>query len=361
MNNSVYRFTLDVQKSWSQTSIPVKQGDTKRDLHITLSDGGTPFIINDGCLANFVGKKADGTTLYNTCEVEENNTVIYKFTEQTSNVPGVVDCEIEVIDTDSKVIASGKFILVVDERVNAISEVVSADEAETIRDYLLNEAARVKAESERENAEATRKAFYDGFSGKLSENTEALRSLKMLVGESLPEGVTEKTVIAYIKSVAGELASEIKNRGTAISEALKTARGYADTKKGEAQQYTDGKVTYLQGEISTAKENAISESKTYTDNKVAELVNGAPETLDTLDELAAALDDNKDIVEVLNSAIGSKVSTEVFNTKVAELEGDMAGKLNAKFEAISDNVIRFVVANPDGSIEAKEIATGGSY
>ena len=45
---------------------------------------------------------------------------------------------------------------------------------------------------------------------------------------------------------------------------------------------------------------------TYVDEKVADLVNGAPETLDTLDELAAALKDNKDIVDILNNSIGVK-------------------------------------------------------
>ena len=47
-------------------------------------------------------------------------------------------------------------------------------------------------------------------------------------------------------------------------------------------------------------------SETYVDEKVAALVNGAPDTLDTLDELAAALKDNKDIVTVLENAIATK-------------------------------------------------------
>ena len=44
----------------------------------------------------------------------------------------------------------------------------------------------------------------------------------------------------------------------------------------------------------------------YVDNSIAELVDGAPETLDTLNELSAALKDNADIVDVLNQSIGSK-------------------------------------------------------
>ena len=50
-------------------------------------------------------------------------------------------------------------------------------------------------------------------------------------------------------------------------------------------------------------------SETYVDNKVAALVNGAPATLDTLDELAAALKDNKDIVTVLENSIATKQNT----------------------------------------------------
>ena len=48
--------------------------------------------------------------------------------------------------------------------------------------------------------------------------------------------------------------------------------------------------------------------KEYTDTAIANLVNGAPETLDTLDELASALNDNVDILDVLNESIGTKAS-----------------------------------------------------
>ena len=44
----------------------------------------------------------------------------------------------------------------------------------------------------------------------------------------------------------------------------------------------------------------------YVDNSIAELVDGAPETLDTLNELSAALKDNADIIDVLNQSISSK-------------------------------------------------------
>lgn len=47
----------------------------------------------------------------------------------------------------------------------------------------------------------------------------------------------------------------------------------------------------------------------YVDNQVAALVNSAPETLDTLGELAEAFQENKEVVDVLNEAIATKYSS----------------------------------------------------
>ena len=50
-------------------------------------------------------------------------------------------------------------------------------------------------------------------------------------------------------------------------------------------------------------------SKQYTDQKVGQLVNGAPETLDTLKEVADAIAQNKNVVDALNAAIGTKADS----------------------------------------------------
>ena len=48
----------------------------------------------------------------------------------------------------------------------------------------------------------------------------------------------------------------------------------------------------------------------FVKSVVNELINGAPETLDTLKELADAIEDNKDVVDALNDAINKKVDKE---------------------------------------------------
>lgn len=53
---------------------------------------------------------------------------------------------------------------------------------------------------------------------------------------------------------------------------------------------------------------ALSNAQTYTDGKIADLINSAPTTLDTLGEIATAMAENADVVEALNDAIRSKAS-----------------------------------------------------
>ena len=48
----------------------------------------------------------------------------------------------------------------------------------------------------------------------------------------------------------------------------------------------------------------------YVDTKIANLVNSAPETLDTLGELATAFQENEEVVDVLNQAITTKYSAD---------------------------------------------------
>lgn len=65
----------------------------------------------------------------------------------------------------------------------------------------------------------------------------------------------------------------------------------------------------------TAEERELwNGANAYTDTAIANLVNSAPETLDTLGELATAFQENKEVVDVLNEAITTKADkTEVEN------------------------------------------------
>lgn len=56
------------------------------------------------------------------------------------------------------------------------------------------------------------------------------------------------------------------------------------------------------------------QSSGYTDQKIADLINGAPTTLDTLGEIAKAMEDNKSVVDALHAAIGKKANEAEFDS-----------------------------------------------
>lgn len=57
-----------------------------------------------------------------------------------------------------------------------------------------------------------------------------------------------------------------------------------------------------------AASDALTQAKSYADTKISALVNSAPETLDTLGELAAAMTENADAIESLESIAASKAN-----------------------------------------------------
>lgn len=157
MNYSTYSFTLDLHETQAQVSLPVKFGDTGRKLYITLTDGGSPYILNEGSRAVLSARKADGNTLFNNCTIDlKNATIMYTFTEQTTNCEGITQCEIIIYGSNGEEIGSPRFIMVVDKRVIYDGDIVSQSEKDKIAAMIAAETAREEAEGLRKSAEETR-------------------------------------------------------------------------------------------------------------------------------------------------------------------------------------------------------------
>lgn len=78
-------------------------------------------------------------------------------------------------------------------------------------------------------------------------------------------------------------------------------------------KYNGEEVDHLLAKIEQAPDAIASEA--YVQTEVANLVNSAPETLDTLGEVAKAIQDNETVVDALNSAIGEKANkSDIPNT-----------------------------------------------
>lgn len=71
----------------------------------------------------------------------------------------------------------------------------------------------------------------------------------------------------------------------------------------------------------------LTTAKSYTDTKIADLIDSAPETRDTLAELAKAIQDNETVVDALNAAIGNKADKTELDNYLQKSGGTLTGEV----------------------------------
>jgi hypothetical protein len=145
---------------------------------------------------------------------------------------------------------------------------------------------------------------------------------------STQAGYAEGNAVAHANEVAGYAQSnaEAYADGLAVNydvagaaaNALTSAQSYAQSAAAnalaDANSYTDNALVNLDlsgnydalGSADTAYNNAIAYAEGYTDNAVAALVDGAPQILDTLNELAEALQDNPNVISTIQDVAAGK-------------------------------------------------------
>lgn len=136
---------------------------------------------------------------------------------------------------------------------------------------------------------------------------------------------TEKTKLEEIESGANKTivdASLSNTSSNPVQNKIINAAllGKANTAHSHTFSQILEKPTTLEGygitdaEVKGASNTALTSANSYTDNKIASIINGAPETLDTLKEIADAMKQNKSVVEALNQAIGTKATKDEFTS-----------------------------------------------
>lgn len=128
MIDSIKRMSLDLHSTTSNESVRVKRSDTGRKICISLVDGGTPYQITSDCYAVFTAKNAQGNAILHPCTIE-NNVIVYELKNQTTAVPGMLKCEVELYGADDKLITAPKFSIFVEDKVYSDGD-TEADDGE---------------------------------------------------------------------------------------------------------------------------------------------------------------------------------------------------------------------------------------
>lgn len=131
----------------------------------------------------------------------------------------------------------------------------------------------------------------DGAAEKIRQTRELLDELAVRVAEEL----LKKTDLADWAKRAQKPAYTAPEVGADVA-------GSAAGALADAKAYADG--TYMQ-------------ATGYTDSEIAKLINGSQTTLETIKQLSDAMQENEDIVDALENAMGSKTSEVEFQAHAA--------------------------------------------
>jgi hypothetical protein len=207
--------------------------------------------------------------------------------------------------------------------------------------------ATTKANNAKSGAEATASADATSKANAAQSAAEATASADATSKANAARSAAEATASADATSKAN--AAQAAAEATAALDA--TAKANAAKSGAEATAALDA----------TAKADAAEAAAiAYTDLEVAALVNGAPELLDTLNELAAAISDNPNYATDLATSVGEKVAKAGDTmTGALTLSGAPTSSLHATTKGYVDSAQAAAEATAEADATTKANAVAG--
>lgn len=130
-------------------------------------------------------------------------------------------------------------------------------------------------------------------------------------------------VNTHVNTLSASIATELANIVHTDISALDTFTGSADTRISTLEAFSSSlDATYATDQQLTDLSSSVT---AYTDAKFASLVDGAPELLDTLNELAAAIGDDQNISSSLVTSLADKAS----NTDLSNVSASLADTISS--------------------------------
>lgn len=300
------KITLDLTISRVQ-NVHCSQDDAdSRNILITLSDNGKPYSIPLEVRILLKISKPDNTYVYiDEDDVDhlfrnDDGTISIILSEQATCVPGICEAELQFI-TPKETISTRKFNIIVKKSVINDEEIESVIESNIIQKmirHLIDFMNPHKVNKEQVGL---------GNVPNVTTNDQTPTYEEAEEFENISSG--EKLSIAFgkIQKAISSLLGHINN----FDNPHKTTK--SQIQLGNVDNTSD-----VDKPVSTAQQKAIdgayANSNKYTDQKIADLINGAPETMDTLKEVADAIEKNKSVVEALDKSIGTKANQNELDT-----------------------------------------------
>lgn len=184
-----------------------------------------------------------------------------------------------------------------------------------------------------------------------SSHNQASNTINAMTGYSIATSSAAITTADTLNAAIGKLEYKINQKQDGGSYA-------PATHTHDDRYYTESEIDTKISALETADSNNLAAAKTYADGKIAALVDSAPETLDTLNELAAALGDDPNFATTITTALGNKADkTHTHPAASTTANGFMTSAMVTKLNGIADNANNYTHPTTSGN---KHIPSGGS-
>lgn len=300
------KITLDLTISRVQNVHCSQDDDKSRSILITLSDNGKPYFLEDVIKIYLKINKPDNTFIYIDEDDSEHlhrnddGTISIILSDQATAVPGICEAELQLLSLDEE-LTTRKFNIIVKKSVVPDSAVESLIETNVVKKFLQHLLNHDNPHQVTKEQIGLRNVENLSINDQMPTYEEAEEL------ENISSGEKMSTILGKIKRAITSLIAHINN----LDNPHKTTKSQIEL--GNVDNTSD-----VDKPVSTAQQKAIDDayanSNKYTDQKVADLINGAPETLDTLKEVADAIEASKTVEEALNNAIGKKANQSELDT-----------------------------------------------
>jgi hypothetical protein len=198
------------------------------------------------------------------------------------------------------------------------------------------DAAQAAANSYTESREAAITTAYEAYADQAEVDAKAYTDTRETAITTAYQSYAD-TAEQDAKDYADDLINDASNLSTEVWSAYKTATEISVAQTA-AEAYTDTRETAITTAYEAYADQAEADAKAYTDTEIAALVDSAPELLDTLNELAAAIGDNPNYATDLATSVGTKVSKAGDTmTGALTLSGAPTSNLHAATKAYVDS------------------------
>ena len=197
----------------------------------------------------------------------------------------------------------------------------------------------------------------NGLVDRVAANEEAIEllngtadgSVSKAVADAIAQEVSDRNAAIDVEKQRaegeeGKIRQELANAiGVAAAEGQEASglrKEIADAVKAEKDR-AEGVEAAIRGEFAAADAQVLADAKKHADDAITALVDSAPDAMNTLNELAKAINDNKDIYDAY---------VEEHATAMAALKTELQAEIDADVKVVADELAKQKDADVDGTL-----------